>query len=257
MNSARSKTRSRSIMDLLTWPSTEASAYRYANKVFRAITPRYDLMKALLSFGQERRWKSKAMSGLVSSRAGLWLDLASGTGDVAGWCLTEGYAAHIIAFDLRIEMLSRLRHRYPQLRNSCVVGDLNSLPFRRGTADVVSVAYGLRYIADLPSFLRRAHELLQPGGRLIAFDLGHPPKPLKWIWYTYLFLAGSAIGFFLHGSVRMYWHIVESLRTYPGQHSVCKLLMDAGFVDVSTRSLVAGTMAVHYALKPTIQHHAH
>jgi ubiquinone/menaquinone biosynthesis C-methylase UbiE len=59
-------------------------------------------------------------------------------------------------------------------------------------------------------------------------------------WYRrlclgYLMAAGTMWGALLHGRPGTYWHIVESLRAYPGQRALLRMLDEAGFA----RSVVA------------------
>jgi demethylmenaquinone methyltransferase/2-methoxy-6-polyprenyl-1,4-benzoquinol methylase len=233
----------------LKWPSNPTEARQYANKIFSSVAPRYDTMKWLLSLGQENRWKREAFRRVCSGAGGNWLDLAAGTGDVVDFAVAFGRPSAIFALDLRHEMLLRTVKRHPNLANRCVVADLNELPFKSESVDVISLAYGLRYITNLNAFFADIHRILRPGGLFIAFDLAHPVQPLKAFWYSYLFLTGSVLGLLLHGSLRTYWHLVESLRAYPGQRTVTKLLQEAGFQEVTMQPLVLSTMAVHSCIK--------
>ncbi len=236
-------------MQLPKWPDDPDTAYRYVNDIFITVAPRYDLMKALLSFGQEKRWKRKAMRRAIKQQGGSWLDLATGTGDVVEFALSEGRFDPVFGLDLRPEMLTRAAAGAPQLQSRCVVGDINRLPIRTASVDVVSIAYGMRYVSDLTLFFAEIHRILRPGGTFIAFDLGHPIRPLLPIWYTYLMGVGTVMGLLLHRNATTYWHLVESLQNYPGQHRVADLLRTAGFQDVTVNSLVFGTMAVHSCVK--------
>src|SRR4051794_24983849 len=51
--------------------------------MFGAIAPRYDFLNRLLSFGVDRRWRTKAVAMLNYSDNSRILDVATGTGDVA------------------------------------------------------------------------------------------------------------------------------------------------------------------------------
>jgi demethylmenaquinone methyltransferase/2-methoxy-6-polyprenyl-1,4-benzoquinol methylase len=117
-----------------------------------------------------------------------------------------------------------------------VVGDLNSLPVAEESFDAVLMGYGLRYPVDLPATLAAIRRALRPGGVFLSLDFGLPEN----VWYrrlclAYLLAAGTTWGALLHGRPDTYWHIVESLRAYPGQRALLRMLDEAGF----TRSVVA------------------
>ena len=61
-------------------PEHHASSIKH---LFNQVSPQYDLMNDLMSFGLHRHWKSIAVDlGLIRSHFNI-LDLASGTGDLA------------------------------------------------------------------------------------------------------------------------------------------------------------------------------
>jgi demethylmenaquinone methyltransferase/2-methoxy-6-polyprenyl-1,4-benzoquinol methylase len=131
-----------------------------------------------------------------------------------------------------------------------VLADLNRLPLALGTADAVTAAYALRYCVALPAFFARCHALLRAGGVFWAFDLGKPRQPvLHALWVAYLAVTGALLGTFLHGNPATYFHLVETLRAYPGQRRVAALLGEAGFQDVRCVELLGGALAIHVARK--------
>ena len=52
-------------------------------QMFGAIAPRYDFLNRLLSFGIDRRWRTRAVQMLRYQAGSRILDVATGTGDVA------------------------------------------------------------------------------------------------------------------------------------------------------------------------------
>jgi demethylmenaquinone methyltransferase/2-methoxy-6-polyprenyl-1,4-benzoquinol methylase len=145
-------------------------------------------------------------------------------------------------------MLARARGKLAGPRVLWILADLNRLPLAGDHFDLVTVAYGLRYCPDLPAFFRECRERLGPGGVFWSFDLGRPrSRVLGALWTGYLLVFGTLLGVFLHGRPATYWHLVETLRAYPGQARVAELLREAGFSEVRCVNLVGGVMAVHVA----------
>src|SRR6187397_2012708 len=80
----------------------------YVRALFATIADRYDLITAVLSYGQDARWKARLVS-IADVRAGeRALDLAAGTGDIAFAVAARG--ARTIGLDITHRMLE-LAHR--------------------------------------------------------------------------------------------------------------------------------------------------
>src|SRR5919204_5112004 len=63
--------------------ATPEGKRRYVRRLFATIADRYDLITVLLSYGRDRRWKSRLIE-LANPALGIRaLDLATGTGDLA------------------------------------------------------------------------------------------------------------------------------------------------------------------------------
>lgn len=235
-------------MSVLRWPSDRAQAVRKGLRIFDRVAPRYDLMRVLISGGREAAWKRATLVGALRTPPTRCLDVATGTGDVASLLLRSFPATQVIGVDGNRAMLTRARHKVGDGRARWILGDLNRLPVSGNGFDVVTVAYGLRYCADLPVFLRESRGLLRPGGVFWSFDLGRPTsRVLAAVWTGYLFIFGTLLGVFLHARPATYWHLVETLRAYPGQARVTDLLREAGFSEVGCVNLLGGMLAVHVA----------
>ena len=237
-------------MTFLRWPTDPGEAVRRGLANFNRVAPRYDLMRVLISGGREDAWKKETLLGALRSAPRHCLDIATGTGDVAALLLRTYPDAELVGLDGNRAMLTRAREKIPGTRARWLLGDLNRLPLVTNRFDAITVAYGLRYATDLPLFLKSCAAALRPGGVFWSFDLGRPSsRILAGVWAAYLLVAGTLLGIFLHGRPATYWHLVETLRAYPGQARVAGWLRDAGFVEVTCRELLGGMLAVHVARK--------
>src|SRR5579884_2285588 len=118
--------------------------------MFDAIAPRYDRMNAVMTLGQERRWRRAVLNRLSPSPGHLILDLAAGTGASAVPFLAHG--ARVVACDFSPGMLAVGRQRHPEL--TLVAGDALRLPFREAAFDAVTISFGLRNVSDVDAALR-------------------------------------------------------------------------------------------------------
>jgi ubiquinone/menaquinone biosynthesis methyltransferase len=237
------------------WPRPAAARRHYVDAIFGRIAPRYDFLTRVLSFGQDRRWKEAAIAALPASReGGAILDLATGTAELPLIARARGRNDRIVAVDRSSSMLAQGRAK---VRNAgadkirFVAGDLSALPIAAGKFDAVLVGYGLRYPVDLRATLAGVLQALRPGGVFISLDFGIPTNAaLRRIMYGYLLSMGTVWGLVLHGRPGTYWHIVESLRAYPGQHGVARMMEDVGFTRVTVQERMLGSAAILRGERP-------
>lgn len=234
---------------------------RYVRRLFATIADRYDLITALFSYGQDRRWKQRLVRLADVKPGERSLDLASGTGDIAFAVADRG--ARVVALDITHRMLVLARAkagpwgrppwRPERVRTSpdWIVGDMMDLPLAPAAVDLVTTGYGIRNVPVLEGALREIHRVLRPGGRFLSLDFERPASTVKRVVYlAYLTVVGSVVGMALHGDPDTYRYIPASIRRYPGAEAVAAMLRRLGFVDVEVHRLFGGFMAIHAARKP-------
>lgn len=213
-------------------------------RLFATIADRYDLITALLSYGQDARWKAQLVR-LAGVRAGEHaLDLACGTGDIALAVAAKG--AHVVGLDLTPRMLQLAAGRSRGV--AWIAGDMGQLPFSPRAFDLVTTGYGLRNVPDLAVAIDEVARVLRPGGRFLSLDFNRPQSPvLRAAYLGYLTVVGSTLGWLLHGDPDTYRYIPASIRRYPGAQGVAALLADRGFTHIRVVPLLFGLMTLHVA----------
>ena len=162
---------------------------RFADRLFAGIAAEYEWMGAVLSFGQDGRWRRAMVYALAPRPGQLVLDVASGTGLVARRIGAAG--ARVIQLDPSEAML---RAGGPATRTAGLDASLHpvlaragQLPFDDDTFDAVSFTYLLRYVDDPAVTMRELVRVLRPGGRIACLEF-HEPRPLVlragWFVYT-------------------------------------------------------------------------
>src|SRR4051812_47299955 len=148
-------------------------------------------MAAVLSFGQDPRWRRAMVSKVEAAPADRVLDVASGTGLVAA-ALVRRYGCSVVALDQSEEMLGRARSRLsanPDLarRIELVRGEAERLPFEDAEFDALTFTYLLRYVDDPAETMRELARVVKPGGRIASLEFAVPPSRLAhalWLFYT-------------------------------------------------------------------------
>ena len=175
----------------------EASAHtprfdrkRHALELFADLPGSYERMGALLSFGQDPRWRRALIDAVDPLPGQRVLDVATGTGLVA-FALAHRSGAQVVALDQSEEMLSGARarlQRHPDLARqvSFVHGEAERLPFADGEFDALTFTYLLRYVEDRRATMRELARVVRPQGRIGMVEFGVPHNPaLRGAWRAY------------------------------------------------------------------------
>jgi len=215
--------------------------------LFAAVAPRYDLVNDLQSLGLHRLWKRRLVA-LSGARPGLRaLDVCCGTGDVAFALARKG--AQVTGLDFSEPMLAVARRRAAASGAGApdfAVADALSLPVPDGSSDIVTVAYGLRNLADLDRGLAELARVLKPGGTLAVLEFGWPDwAPWRWVYRLYLRRFVPAFGRLFCGDADTHSYILASLDRYPAQRGVDQRLRALGFRDTRIHNLLGGAMSIN------------
>jgi demethylmenaquinone methyltransferase/2-methoxy-6-polyprenyl-1,4-benzoquinol methylase len=219
---------------------------RHAVHIFRGLPAQYDRVGAVMSFGQDPRWR-QALVDSIEPRPGMRiLDVATGTGMVAFALAERG--AEVIGLDQSEAMLSGAEARLartPELadRLSFIPGEAESLPFPDDEFDALSFTYLLRYVDDRPATLRELVRVLKPGGRIGMVEFGVPGDPaLRALWRIHtragLPLIGRAVSRDWYEVGRFLGPNIEQF--HAAEPDLASLWRDAGIAEVTQRDMSFG-----------------
>ena len=217
-------------------------------QMFDAVADRYDRMNAVMTFGQERRWR-RAVAHALSLRPGMRvLDLAAGTG--ASSLPFAAAGALPISCDFSPGMLAVGRRTHPEL--SFVAGDALRLPFADAAFDATTISFGLRNVADVGAALTELARVTRPGGRLVILETSQPPaRPLRAMNRLYTDRVMPLIARAFSSDPSSYAYLAESAGQWLDQQALADALRAAGWTGVGWRNLLFGAVAIHSAHRPT------
>jgi ubiquinone/menaquinone biosynthesis methyltransferase len=217
---------------------------RHVRRLFSTIADRYDLITAVLSYGQDARWKRTLIARAQLRPGERVLDLACGTGDIA--LAAAAHDTRVVGLDITHRMLQLASQK--STAATFLAGDMTHLPFASSSFDVVTTGYGLRNVPDLKAAIDEIARVLPPGGRLLSLDFNRPESgPIRAAYLAYLAIVGGTLGWLLHRDPDTYRYIPESIRRYPGAAGVAALLTAQGFTNVRVEPLLFGLMTLHIA----------
>ena len=231
---------------------------RHARRLFAGIAPEYDRMGAVLSFGQDPRWRRLLVSK-VNAIPGSWvLDVATGTGLVARELARKN--VRVVGLDQSEAMvtlgLQAVRERGLDERVRFTLGQAQALPFADGAFDAVTFTYLLRYVDDPAATVAELVRVLRPGGVMASLEFHVPPE--RWAragWLAYTKAVMPAVGWVVSNE----WQrtgtflgrsITEFVERYPLSVQV-RWWQEAGMRRVRTKLLSNGAAVVTWAIKST------
>jgi demethylmenaquinone methyltransferase/2-methoxy-6-polyprenyl-1,4-benzoquinol methylase len=234
-----------------------AERTRFAERLFAGIAPQYERMGALLSFGQDARWRRSLVSR-SNAVPGSWvLDVAAGT-QLVSRALAAGRNVHVVALDQSEPMLragrepNRLAGLHDRIRP--VLGQAERLPFGDGSFDAVSFTYLLRYVDDPAATVRELARVLRAGGSIAMLEFSVPEAPLARLgWWVQtrvvMRLLGTAVS---PAWARTTAFLGTDISRFVARHPVeewVRWFQAAGIRHVRTRSFLFGSAVVLSGVK--------
>ena len=222
-----------------------------AQALFAPLGPTYERSAAVLSFGQDERWRRFLVARVEADAGDRVLDVATGTGLVAR-ALVRQYGCRVVGVDQSRGMIDEAR-RHANGRIDLVEASADLLPFDDGEFDALTFTYLLRYVDDPAATLRELARVVRPGGVVAGLEFGVPRGVWRPLWELYVRVglpaAGAAIGrgwreagAFLGGSIRGFDE------RWP-QERLLEAWRAAGIGDVQSRRLSLGGGVVTWGRK--------
>ncbi len=180
------------------------------------------------------------------------LDVACGTGDLA-LTLAKAGAPHVVGLDFCRPMLELAAHKAQGQARMLpfIEGDALHLPFAAATFDVVTIAFGLRNLADVEGGLREFWRVLKPGGTLAVLEFSRPVVPgFRALFQFYFTHVLPRIGGLVSGARGAYEYLPDSVARFPDQGRLVTLMRTVGFARVEFQNLTGGIAALHIGIRP-------
>ena len=222
--------------------------------MFAEIAPRYDLVNRMLSGGIDVWWRSITVNRAPPPVHGAILDVCTGTGDLAlAYAARSGPGVRVVASDFCRPMLDRGKKKSQRsnLAIEWIEADAMQLPFADATFDLVTVAFGLRNIADTARGLAEMARVCKPGGQLAVLEFSLPRQRMVragYLWYfrNVLPRIGNAVA---RNASDAYTYLNQSVEEFPSGEALAALLRQAGFTTVDMLPLTLGIATLTIATR--------
>ncbi|MCX6012218.1 MAG: bifunctional demethylmenaquinone methyltransferase/2-methoxy-6-polyprenyl-1,4-benzoquinol methylase UbiE [Chloroflexi bacterium] len=228
-----------------------------ANKIqtmFSAIAVRYDLLNFIFSLSRDKSWRSFMVSRAKVKPCGLFLDVATGTADVAIKLAKSDSSSIVVGLDFCTDMLQvgrvKLANKTSTERVHLVTGDILKLPFTDNKFDSVTIAFGLRNVTDLNIAFKEMTRVTKPGGRIVTLELTRPVNRFpRYLHRFYLSKIIPPIGRFITGDKFAYAYLPASILKFPPPEEIKRIMLHSGITRVNYYPLTAGAVTVHVGIK--------
>jgi demethylmenaquinone methyltransferase / 2-methoxy-6-polyprenyl-1,4-benzoquinol methylase len=234
------------------------SLKRETLELFAPLPRHYDRVAAVLSFGQDPRWRRALVDAVRARSDQRVLDVATGTGLVAQE-LVRRYGCEVVGLDQSPQMLAGAQARLdadnrPAERISLVQGEAEHLPFADEQFEHLTFTYLLRYVEDPLATMAELARVVKPGGRIASLEFAVPPQVLwRGLWRLYTRVGLPVLG----RAVSREWahtgrFLSESIPAFYGRYPmprVVELWERAGIVDVRFRRMSLGGGVVMWGSK--------
>jgi demethylmenaquinone methyltransferase/2-methoxy-6-polyprenyl-1,4-benzoquinol methylase len=271
---------------LLQNPHEVADKRSRVQKMFAAIAPSYDLNNRLHSLWMDQRWRRKAVNLANLNPTDTVVDVACGTGDLTlafysrlllnlvheRRRMVSPQMAQVIGIDFTFDMLpiagkKAARPRFGmhlgslvqvqelasirQQRIKWINADALALPLVDQSANVLSIAFGIRNVSDSSTALKEFHRVLKPGGRLIILEFSLPTNRILRALYNFYFtkILPRTATWISRDKTGAYKYLPQSVNTFISRESMQEMMKNAGFTEVQAFPLTFGICICYRGIK--------
>lgn len=228
---------------------------KLVGSVFSSVADKYDIMNDAMSLGVHRLWKRDFVRKAKLRPGMKCLDVAGGTGDIAMLMAREvGEKGEVTVYDINKAMLDVGKERVIDKGFvgpiKFVQGNAEDLPFEDDSFDVATVSFGIRNVTRLEKAFKEMARVVRPGGKVMCLEFSHPTNRIfSKIYDFYSFKVIPEIGNVITKDRDSYQYLVESIRKFPDQEKLKKILEKCGLYGVRYYNLTTGVAAIHVGYK--------
>jgi len=223
-------------------------------KIYSEIPKTYELINHILTFGFDIYCRRKAVKIALADGGDTYLDICSGTGEIAVYLKSRSNGARVVAADFSLPMM-KIGAAKPEAQNiTFVITEASKLPFRDNYFDLITISFATRNINKnrdiLTSYFEEFRRVLKPGGRFVNLETSRPKSLIiRKLMDLYVAVTVKWIGRTISGSKYGYNFLANTIPRFYSSGELAEILRDAGFSEVRERPMFFSAAAVHKAVK--------
>ncbi len=227
---------------------------RFVRDKFASISNRYDFLNSLLSLKVDSYWRWVTTRELKEFPEGAVLDLCAGTLPLALELTRQASKRTVVAVDFCEDMLRSGLKSLPlderKNRIGAVCGDGEEIPAATEKFWGVTVAFGVRNLANTAKGLAEMYRVLKPGGKLLILEFSRPRNAIfKPIYSFYLNRVLPKVAGLVSGDKEAYEYLARSIAEFYEPEELLTMIRKAGFSRQYYRPLTMGIVTVYVGIK--------
>ena len=232
----------------------QAQKIRIVKSIFSSITNKYDFLNRLLSLRQDIVWRNKAVKEMRFFKSYKFLDMATGTGDLAIDAVKMYPKIEAIGLDFVHKMVdygnNKIIKQNLENRVKLKWGDALDIRYEDNTFDVAGIAFGIRNIPEKVKALNELKRVVLVKGQVIILELTTPdPGFFKNIYSFYLNGLLPKIARLFTTNPAAYEYLADSIMNFPTRSEFISLLGSIGFKNIKAIPLSLGICTLYIAYK--------
>jgi len=219
--------------------------------MFSRIAGRYELMNRLMTFGQDGRWRRYVIQKAQLPQSGRFLDVGTGTGDIASEGLRQQPSLNVCGADFTLEMMQAGREDPNRQEIHWTGADTLRLPFTSDAFDAVTSGFLMRNVIDVTVAFQEQLRVTRPGGWIVVLESSPPKRNLlrPFIRFHLNYII-PLLGRLVTGEAEAYRYLPDTTQAFQKPETLRQIMFDCGLEDVSYMLFMFGTIAIHSGRKP-------
>ncbi len=233
-------------------PSEQVGMVR---EVFATIPRRYDFLNRFFSLRRDVAWRRFAVRKMRFFKTLRFLDVATGTADLAVETVRRHPPVRVAGLDFVLEMMAvgrqKIRRNKMADRIGLIQGDALFLPFDDNIFDVAAIAFGIRNIPDRRRALEEMKRVVVPGGQVMALEMNFPRHALFRRFYDlYLNHLLPRMARLFSRNPAAYRYLGDSIKEFPSPNKFAHLMAEVGLTGIEKYSLTLGITYLYIGVNP-------
>jgi len=205
--------------------------------MFNNIAPTYDKANRVLSMGIDMQWRKRACEETYNryrKNIDLIVDVACGTGDMMDyWKKIANKSGRKIGKLLGVDpskgMVKVGKEKFPNFE--FVISDATAIPIEKGSADILSISYGIRNVVERTEAFKEFARVIKTGGYVVILEFTKDDKQgfFFGIKDFYMNKVLPCLGGFISKNKEAYEYLPNSIEGFLTSEMLQSELDEAGF----------------------------
>ena len=222
--------------------------------IFASVTDKYDFLNRFLSGRRDVAWRKRAVSEMKFFNTNRFLDVATGTGDLALDCANTYQDVQVTGVDFVEEMvnngLKKVDKQNLEHRVELKWGDATNIDYIDDTFDVTAIAFGIRNIPNKEKALSEMKRIIVPDGQIMVLELT-TPEPGFWRSTYSFYLNGvlPKLAKWFTKNPAAYEYLADSIMNFPTRKEFLALMESMGLKNCRAIPLTFGVCTLYIGQK--------